>query len=470
VNSIEEGARAAMQAVAGSIGDAPPLLLDPARLALPPSAEAREADERALRALAPAVKLPARAPASTGRMRRHQAWLAPLAAAAVVVAVALGLVLVKIHPNERVVPPSAPISVPAGSVPRYFVEIDSPGGVPTSPDTLLIADTYTGQTLASVPSPAGMVFQSVSAASNDRTFVLFVTPATSKWSTGSWYELQIAPGTAHPATLTRLPIRPLPYVQGMAVSGSGRELAVVATGALPTQPDVLSIYSLATGQLLHSWTTRYGSRVLPYFAWNDEGPVADWPAVLTWVDGDRRIAFLGDPAPSAAGNSFTWTLRELDVTAKGSGLQAASQIVWTEQTPNSERDKYGCELNNPLAISPTGRSFVCSSGTAEANGERLMRWLVYPTGVNSRGRLVYQTESDMGSGSSGYDSGMNDNNDTVLWANQSGTTVIALWWRFGGNQAASDVHFGVISDGRFSPLPTSLITNPTLFSPTAIAW
>jgi hypothetical protein len=467
VNSIEEGARAAMQAVAGSIGDAPPLLLDPARLALPPSAEAREADERALRALAPAVKLPYRAPASTGRMRRHQAWLAPLAAAAVVVAVALGLVLVKIHPNERVVPPSAPISVPAGSVPRYFVEIDSAGGVLSSPDTLLIADTYTGQTLASVPSPAGMVFQSVSAASNDRTFVLFVTPATSKWSTGSWYELQIAPGTAHPATLTRLPIRPLPGVDGMAVSGSGRELAVVASGALTTQPDVLSIYSLATGQLLHSWTTRYGSRVLPDFGSNATGPLAAWP-VLTWVDGDRRIAFLGDASPSAAGNSFTWTLRELDVTAKGSGLQADSQIVWTEQTPNSGRDKYGCDLNNPLAISPAGRSFVCASGTAEANGKRLMRWLVYPTGVSSRGRLVYQTESDMGSGSSGYSSGMSDN-DTVLWANQSGSTVIALWWRFVGN-LPGDVHVGVISDGRFSPLPTSLITTPTLYSPTAIAW
>jgi hypothetical protein len=35
VNSIEDGARAAMQAVAGSIGDAPALHLDPARLALP---------------------------------------------------------------------------------------------------------------------------------------------------------------------------------------------------------------------------------------------------------------------------------------------------------------------------------------------------------------------------------------------------------------------------------------------------
>jgi hypothetical protein len=38
-----------------------------------------------------------------------------------------------------------------------------------------------------------------------------------------------------------------------------------------------------------------------------------------------------------------------------------------------------------------------------------------------------------------------------------------------GNQPG-DVHFGVISDGRFSPLPTSLITTPTLNSPTAIAW
>jgi hypothetical protein len=57
-------------------------------------------------------------------------------------------------------------------------------------------------------------------------------------------------------------------------------------------------------------------------------------------------------------------------------------------------------------------------------------------------------KSDMGSGSSGYGSGR----------------------RFGGNQAAVDVHVGVISDGRFSPLPTSLITTPTLYSPTAIAW
>jgi hypothetical protein len=125
----------------------------------------------------------------------------------------------------------------------------------------------------------------------------------------------------------------------MAVSASGRELAVVQTGATTTQPDVLSIYSVATGQLVHSWTTRYGSRVLPYFAWNIPGPVADWP-VLTWVDGDRRIAYLGDPAPAPDARSFTWTMRQLDVTAKGSSLQSDSRVVWTEQVPNSGRDKY----------------------------------------------------------------------------------------------------------------------------------
>jgi hypothetical protein len=463
VNSIEDGARAAMQAVAGSIADAPPLRLDPARLALPRTAEAREADERALRTLPPAAKRPARVRQSTGRIRRHQAWLAPLAAAAVVVAVALSLVLVRIHPNARVVPPSAPVFVPAGSVPRYFVELDPMGSGANASNGLLIADTYTGKTLASVAPPAGLTFQSVSAASDDRTFVLFATPAATNWSTDSWYELRIAPGSAHPATLTRLPVRSLPYALAMAVSGSGRELAVVSTGAEPTQPDVLSIYSLATGGLLHSWFTPHGSRVLPDLAWNVSGPLAVWP-ILTWVNDDRAIIFPGQPS----GNLQSWTVRQLDVSAKGSSLAADSPIVWTDQTDRSQRDKYGCDLDNPLAVSPDGQTFVCPSGTSEANGERLMKWLVYPSGVNPRGRVLYQTESNMGTGSSGYNSGLSDN-DVVLWTNQSGSTLIVLWYRIAANEVTT-THFGVISNGRFFPLPAALITDPTFFSPMSIAW
>lgn len=473
MSTIEEEARAAMRAVAGSVTDAPPLRLDPARLALRQSAEAGRADDHALSALPGAAKLRGSGRPRTVGMRRFPGWLAPLAAAAAIVAIALSVVLLRIHPNERVVPPTAPVSVPAGSipagsVPRYFAEIDPGVGWPNTSGGVLIADTYTGQTVATVTPPAGMTFQSVSGASDDRTFVLFVTPYTAKWSTGQWYELRIAPGTAHPATLTRLPIKPLPHVETMAVSESGRELAVVQTGANTTQPDVLSIYSVATGQLLHAWTTRYGSRVLPYFAWNIPGPVADWP-VLTWVDGDRRIAYLGDPAPAPDGHSFTWTMRQLDVTAKGSSLQTDSQVVWTEQVPNSGRDKYGCDLENPLAVSPDGRSFVCASGTGNGPGHRLMKWLVYTTtGVDSPGRLLYRMESDMGSGSSGYGGGLSDS-DNVLWSNQSGSALVVLWWRYVGNQV-SDAHFGVISDGRFSPLPTGLITSPTFYSQMSIAW
>jgi hypothetical protein len=442
VTTIEEGARAAMRAVAQSVTDAPALRLEPAR-------------------------------PGTGPARRISSWLAPLAAAAAVVAIALSVVLLRIHPNGHVVPPtpsgSVSVSVPAGAVPRYFVEIDPTGQWTTSANDLLVADTYTGKTVATVAPPAGMTFQSVSAASDDRTFVLYVTPYTATWSTGLWYELRIAPGTAHPATLTRLPISPLPDVQNMAVSESGTELAVVQTGTTYPELDTLSLYSLATGHLLHAWTTRYGSRVLPYFATNTDGPIASWPT-LTWIDGDRRIAYLGDPSPSYDGHSLTWTMRQLDVTAAGSSLQTDSKVVWTEQTPNSERDKYGCDLGNPLAMSPGGRTFVCTSGTSGANGEKLMKWLVYPTGANSRGRLLYQTtyqnKSEVGSG---YGGGMSDDDDEMLWTNQSGSVLIVLWWDFAGDQIG-DIHFGVISNGRFSPLPASLITAPTEYSQTSIAW
>jgi hypothetical protein len=166
-------------------------------------------------------------------------------------------------------------------------------------------------------------------------------------------------------------------------------------------------------------------------------------------------------------------MRRLDVTANGSDLAADSRVVWTDHTPYSGRDKYGCDLENPLAVSPDGQTFVCASGTSEPNGKRLMKWLAYPIGDNPRGRVLYQTESKMGSGSLGYNSGLSDN-DIVLWTNQSGSTVIVLWYRFGepgySGNGTSAMHFGVISDGQFHPLPTTLITYPTLYAQTAIAW
>jgi hypothetical protein len=470
VNTIEDGARAAMREIAETVTDAPPLRLSKARLALPASVEARKADEHALRTLPAAAKPAAGRRQSTGRVRRLPAWLAPLAAAAAVVTIALSLVILKSHQRESVVPPSAPVFVPAGSVPRYFAELDPAGDPTTSPSGLLIADTYTGKQVATVAPPAGLTFTSVSGASDDRTFVMFATPSGSgNHATGTWYELRIAPGSAHPVTLTRLPVAPLPDAIAMAVSGSGQELAVVRWQTTK-QPVVLAIYSLATGRLLHSWSTPYGSHVMPGVALDSNGPLADWP-LLTWVDGDRGITFPG--APSITQGHYTWTIRRLNVTAKGSSLAADSRVVWTGQSLSSGRDKYGCDLFNPMGVSQNGRTFVCASGTPKANGNRLMKWLAYPSGVNPRGRLLYQKENNMGSGTTGYNSGLSDN-DVVLWTNQSGSTVIVLWYRFSppgySGTGVNFIHFGVISNGRFFPLPASLIKAWTLYTQAAIAW
>jgi hypothetical protein len=341
------------------------------------------------------------------------------------------------------------------------------GNQQTAPSGLLIGDTYTGKAVATVTPPTGLTFTSVSAASNDRTFVLFAMPSgPGPHATGTWYELRIAPGTAHPAALTRLPVSMLTDVIAMAVSGSGRELAMVQVGPRGSESYVLSIYSLATGRLLHSWSAPDLSGVLPSLGKEAIAPPANLP-LLTWVDDDRGITFPGEP--SGIGYHLTWTMRQLDVTAKGSSLAADSRVVWTDQGTDW-KDKYGCDLENPLAVSPDGATFVCVSGTREASGQSLMKWLAYPSGVNPPGRLLYATESNLGAGTSGYSDGMTDS-DAVLWTNQSGSTVIGLWHRPPFSSIGTNtVYFGVISDGRFFPLPAALITSPTLSSQASIAW
>ncbi len=94
-----------------------------------------------------------------------------------------------------------------------------------APNGVVVGDSVTGKTLATFAPPAHTTFQSVTAAADDRTFVVFaVTSSTGSFLpgvkegipaaksvatlTGSWYELRLTPGTAHPASLTRLPVKP----------------------------------------------------------------------------------------------------------------------------------------------------------------------------------------------------------------------------------------------------------------------
>ena len=82
----------------------------------------------------------------------------------------------------------------------------------------------------------------------------WLTPVTPSWGRpagDSWYKMKLAPGTAHPATLTHLPIEPRYGVVATALSASGKELAVATEAAgLTGEPSVkeLDTFSLATGR------------------------------------------------------------------------------------------------------------------------------------------------------------------------------------------------------------------------------
>ncbi len=146
-------------------------------------------------------------------------WLAVTAAAAVVLAVAVSLVIIRDIPNGRVVPaasPASPVSVPA-----YYVAISAP--TTAARNDLVVGDTSTGGRLATVPAPNGTVFGVVTAAADDRTFIVDELPTAGAVRYATWYLLRISPGASSPARLTRLPIpaTPVSVFRAATVSESG---------------------------------------------------------------------------------------------------------------------------------------------------------------------------------------------------------------------------------------------------------
>ena len=139
----------------------------------------------------------------------------------------------------------------------------------------MVGDSLTGQTLATFAPPAHVTFWSVSASADDRTFVIqALSPAKPGevllWPyrgagkiTAGWYSVHLAPGTAQPARLTPLPIKPQSWISpsamnsmydpattgvvSTAVSPSGREVAVLDVPAAGREE--VKVFSLATGQL-----------------------------------------------------------------------------------------------------------------------------------------------------------------------------------------------------------------------------
>ena len=458
MSTTEDRARAAMHAIAVTVHDAPPLHLGPAR------------------DLAP----------RNGRDRRRWSLLAPVAAAVTVVVVAVALVIIRDIPNGSVVPPGPTTSSGPGGIPRYYVALNQQATKTGAANALLVGDALTGKAIATFTPPAGTSFLSVSGAADDRTFVVLdvAHPSNSpSIAAYRWYEVKLAPGTAHPAAKTELPIESgFTQVIASALSGSGQELAVAGVLAGTGERGV-EVFSLATGRLLHDWSTSDATALIP----------ASWMLgasqfpLLTWIDGDRAITFTSiSQAPlSGLAASSKETVRKLSVGGPRSGdLMADSQVIWSASTATNYADP-PCERLPPL-VSADGNAISCStfglpsSLTAAGKVSFTLTFRTYHLSAGTTaaglGTIAYRvTEPVPRAGVS---------LSTVLWSSPNGATLIGEWaTRSEPSEAATPspsgatpspsgagasasatvtlspaevglrpAHIGVISRGKFTPL------------------
>jgi hypothetical protein len=413
---------------------------------------------------------------AVGLIRLGFVMLGDRGAAEDVVAVALSLVLIKGIQNGSAVPPDP--ATPTGSaaatgpdgVPRYYVAA-------AGTNHIVAGDSVTGKLLGKVaypvPKNTTAFLMGITAADDDRTFVVLVLtyptaslngPGNLNKATGtaSWYGVQLAPGTAAPARLTSLPIKPQTVhgsgaVEALAtaLSESGKELAVTrvtASGGLAVQ-----VFSVATGQLLHDWTTNDPSLSE---AKNLTQGLGGQPS-LTWIDGDQVLAVeTASRAPKSGdlGIGATDIVRELNVSGPTSGdLLADSKVVWNVRTWEYPQTllqsctggtkKIGAARNH--LISADGTTFGCLAVTGPGTDPNLS-FLTYPltTGatVAKQARVDYQVTQMEKKGVS---------TQQTLWISPSGDAIVGAWTIYAKGtleDAPNGLHIGVMNHGKFTPL------------------
>jgi hypothetical protein len=466
----EDAIRTTTKAIAATVRDVPPLELAPAPGEL---------------------WSPGRGPRRARRARRGESgrrslpWLAPLAAAAVVVAVAVSLVLVRGPQNVGVVPQPALTDAGPGGVPRYYVAVDPAAG-PGPANGLLMGDTVTGDTLPVLPPPQ-MSFESVTAAADDRTFFVFATETGGSRTTGLFFMLVLAPGTDHVVSYGSTAIAQQSGVVASALSASGKYLAVAEDGPAKGEQRV-TVFSVATGRPLRTWSTtdRLATWTLPSSQGNP----------LTWIDGDRAIAFTtyGETAQ-------TLRVRTLNVAAPlrggnlmGDGqLLAGSQLIWSTSGSTAGQ----CNFIPPL-VSADGNTVTCVMTEARplpaGDFQWTITWRAYQASALAPASGKYAVAYEVTRREPGNSTGTMG----ALWTSQSGSALIGEWgiapapkamasWLQAsaipgssgsgtsatmalalGGVPASALQVGVMSHGTFTPLGLPQQILP--LTPQAIAW
>jgi hypothetical protein len=257
-------------------------------------------------------------------------WLGPAAAVITVLALAAGALLLRSAGQGSGSGPAAAIET---SVPPFYVALvsDRPlssSNAATMQTVASVRITETGSEVASVAPPAPYsTFETVSGASDDRTFVLLAAgPADhSGLRPERFYLLHIDPQAASAAArtkLTALPAADIPagrQVDTMALSPNGANLAAILGSG---SANYLYVYNLQTrstriwtrvvcSSATHCYDGFLGS-LSPTLA-SSTGPV------LSWIQDSQSLAFI--PGGGGIGDD---KLRILHIDKPGGNVEPAS--------------------------------------------------------------------------------------------------------------------------------------------------
>ena len=391
----------------------------------------------------PPLRLSPGPPAGNGGRdpRRRTAWgpwTAPLAAAALVVAVIAATVTIAGGLKPR---PSDQASL--YGLPPYYValttreknsDVYSLGATAAE-----VRSTLTGVVLAKVAPPRPYVtFTGVTGAADDRTFVLsaqgpnkppnlpereYLKRYPNGWNPAQrFFLLRIDPPGGR-MSLTALPAGYTPAnsaIHDMALSPDGTALAADVGGELVDNH--LYVFDLATGTE-RAWSGRTCSRCFPYSGGLGYGGVN--VDALSWTADGRHV-------------SFVWgnTVRLLDTRAPGSDILADSKsvAVWTTGQTRAALDTWRGAIITPDGRTVLGIEEIGSPGRIESIPEHLVR---FSTATGRQTAIVNNLDVLK---LNGY--------EEVLYTNATGSVLVVTYLRPGRNAT-------ILHDGRSTPIPWS---------------
>ncbi len=410
----------------------------------------------------PPLRLPSGDPARSRRGSRSSAsvWarrLAPLAAAMAVVALAIAMVNLS-KTVRSAAPPSSPAPsapgpataspgpataspgpvtegpsiasyVASGLVPAYYVSLESHGRPDTQPSYAVVRSTVTGAALGTIAAAGGKTVVAVSAAADDKAFVLDEQPfVPSQYYAQMWVEPRTfvmfrLGASGQPGTLTRLPMSvPAGVVMtGFALSPDGSQLAIaVQPNYFKKDRNLLQVrvYSLRTSAV-RTWSA----------AGRGIGQGGDDAFALSWTADERTLAFNWSGLGGDVG------VRLLNLRARGSNLLADSRQAVSTKIPHENGWPPACPAD--ADITSDGTRIVCGAETYRQTIES--GFLEFSASTGSLTRILGHwtfPHKDIP-------------NVDELWSNASGSVLIGLIPDAGYGRV------GVIRGNEFTPLGAS---------------